>query len=257
MSEFINSIIASITATLIMQPLDVIRTQYQINISKSDNNINNIYKNIIKQQGIKGFYKGTTSHLLTYPIFWAIFFQTKQYDFTLSKNKVANNILSSLLSGTIASTIANPLFVLKIRKQSEILHGSKNNNYMNLVSKIYIKEGIFGFLKGMNVTIFNNFKLGIQFPIFDYLMEKTNKNIFLSSIVSKLIATSIFYPSDIIRTLQRDSIEKITSKEIIKKIYKLNGLSGFYRGLLLHNIVSGPNFILMMFIKTKLEKFIY
>ena len=249
MTEFIHSLIASSIATLIIQPLDVIRTQYQISYLNQKTNVFSLSRNIWKNQGIKGFYKGTTCHLLTYPLFWGIFFQTKKYQFQPTSHSVFDNICNSLIAGTLASTIVNPLFVLKTRKQSEIFRGSQNVNYSNLIANIARNEGIFGFYKGVNVTIFSNFKLGLQFPVYDFLMEKTNQSIFISSCFSKLLANSIFYPADIIRTQQRESTQKLSIRNIASLIYRKQGIIGFYKGMMLNNCTSGPNFLLLMLIK--------
>ena len=240
----------------------MIRTQYQISYLKQKTNVFSLSRNIWRNQGIKGFYKGATSHLLTYPIFWAIFFQIKKWGprdplDKLTKTRVSpvlNNICNSLIASTLASTVANPLFVLKTRKQSEIFRGSQNVNYWNLIANIARNEGIFGFYKGVNVTIISNLKLGLQFPLYDYLMEKTNHSILISSFFSKLLANSLFYPGDIIRTQQRESTEKLSIRHIASMIYRNQGIRGFYRGLILHNCTSGPNFLLLMLIKDYLSK---
>ena len=253
MTEFINSLVASSVTTFIMHPFDVIRTQYQLNILNMRSNPITLLKNVLKNQGIFGLYKGTTSHLLTYPIFWAIFFQIKKGSIEFTNHQILNNISNSLLASTLASTIANPLFVLKIRKQSEILRGCPNINYINLIKMISKNEGISGFFKGLKITVFGNIKLGLQFPMYDFFLEKTNQNILISSSFSKLIVSSLFYPLDIIRTHQRDATYQLPAKVIAQKILRTNGIKGFYRGLIYHNLTSAPNFILLMLIKDYLE----
>lgn len=253
MSEFKKSLIASSIATLVIHPLDVIRTQYQICLSSMKPNLSILVKNIMFKQGVSGFYKGSLSHLMTHPVFWSVFFQMKSYKFLILDNEMTNNVINNLICGWIASSIANPLFVLKTRKQSEILKNNINECHIKLIKNIWQNEGLKGFTKGLGLTIFGTMRLGIQFPLYDYLMELTD-NVFLSSCFSKLISTSIFYPNDMIRTQKRNDNGNLKIKLVIKKIYDVNGLRGFYKGLILQNLASTPNFVLLMLIKDYLDR---
>jgi hypothetical protein len=51
---------------------------------------------------------------------------------------------------------------------------------------------------------------------------------------------------DLIRTQQRSNDAKVSIFDVIKKIYRTAGLLGFYRGIVLYNSVSVPQFIIMM-----------
>ena len=101
------------------------------------------------------------------------------------------------------------------------------------------------YFKGLPSTYLNNLKLGVQFPLYDYVKSKT-ENVIFSSFTSKLICSSIFYPLDLIRVKQRGSDKKLSIINISKYIYNSVGLRGFYRGLVLYNGVSVLNFTIMM-----------
>lgn len=236
MVDFIKGFVANASAILISHPFDVIKSRYQINNSKKKN-IYNIYTNILKKNGTKGLYRGIIPNIGTYPLFWAIFFQTKKINIQVTNNKTFNTFINSYISGNIASTFTNPLFVLKTRLQV------KNNNKIKIIREINKNKIIY--FNGLNSTYFNNIKIGFQFPFYDYLKDKTNNTIF-SSFTSKIICSSLFYPFDLIRINQRNSNTKIKIKDISKNIYKKNGYCGFYNGLLLYNIVSTINFTIMM-----------
>lgn len=241
--DFISGLFSNTIAIIVVHPIDVIKSRYQIEHSKS---FNKITKDILYTNGIKGFYRGLTPNIGTYPIFWAIFFQTKQINFNITENIFLNKFTTSFIAGNIASTFTNPLFVLKTRFQV------KNDSRLDIIKDL--NKNKLSFLKGLYPTYLNNLKLGLQFPLYDYLKNKT-ENVIFSSFTSKFICSSLFYPLDLIRVNQRNSNKKLTIYSISNNIYKKNGIKGFYRGLFLYNSVSLINFTIMMtiieFIKNK------
>ena len=270
MKDFSISFLSSILTSYIIYPIDVIKSQYQYNNIARHNNksINNIkVKNLIisnwKNNYIKGFYKGFSLHISTYPIFWGIFFQiNNNKSYKLIKNNYINQFLLSFTSSLIASTITNPLFVIKIKAQIEVL---KNNqkNYKNIIYNIYNNNGFFGLMKGWKSTQLNNLKIGLQIPLYNLFISNfakynnNNKNInciILSSFFSKIISSTLFYPLDNIRTYQRNSVKNVSLKKCSKLIYKKYGITGFYKGVFIYNCFSCPNFVLMMYFIELLNK---
>ena len=113
---------------------------------------------------------------------------------------------------------------------------------------MYKENGLKTMTKGLPSTYINNMKLGAQFVLYDEIKDRTN-NIFLASMMSKLVSSTIFYPLDLIRVNQRNATGKLTIKDAVQKVYKNGGLRGFYRGVTLYNAVSTPNFVLMIMFK--------
>jgi hypothetical protein len=256
-SEFAIGTVSSLIAYTATYPIDVIKTNYQI-LNYQNKNINTVgvIKNIYKTNGLYGYYKGSSSTLLTYPIFWGMFFDVQNTSNNWISMKTNNSILTKLIPPMIASTVAsfvtNPLFVIKVRFQTDSISGSKSN-YPNIIKNIWTVEGMHGFYKGFFSTVLNNTKLWLQFPLYDYIQNKTN-NIVIASIGSKFISSMLFYPTDLIRINQRFSINKISMIEASKNIFRSHGLKGFYNGLMLYNILSLPNFVLLMVIRDYLKK---
>lgn len=219
-NEFMIGSVSSIIASSLTYPIDLIKTNYQIANSQTYKpNTTEIIKNIYRTGGCPGFYKGVSSTLMTYPLFWGVFFQTKDY----------TNVM---VASSVASFVTNPLFVLKTRFQT-----NSNMKYYHLIDDIYKKEGINGFYKGFRSTLANNTKLWIQFPLYDKIkMELDNNrhnihnrhnNIVVASLLSKIISSSIYYPTDLIRTNQRNIKTNVSMFEVSKNIYKSNGVRGF------------------------------
>ena len=243
MNAFIG-IFSSGLASICTYPIDVIKTNFQVTRITNPESIHSVIKNTYARRGIMGFYSGIGPQLSTYPLFWGIFFQINSYKLTISQNKNVNKFINANISSAIASTLINPLFVIKTRLQTYKI----TPKYNHLIKKIYQNEGMSGFYKGLIPTILNNTKLGIQFPLYDLLMEKSN-NVIYSATISKFISTSIFYPLDLIRINQRNSSEKLCMMTVAKMIYKHERFFGFYRGIGLYTLISTPNFVLMLYFK--------
>lgn len=256
-SEFTIGTVSSLIAYTATYPIDVIKTNYQV-LNYQNKNIGTVgvIKNIYKTNGLYGYYKGSSSTLLTYPIFWGMFFDVQNTSNNWILRQTNNSILTKLISPMIASTVAsfvtNPLFVIKVRFQTDSISGGKSN-YPNIIKNIWMVEGMRGFYKGFLSTVLNNTKLWLQFPLYDYINNKTN-NIVISSVGSKFISSMLFYPTDLIRINQRFSTTKISITEASKNIFRSHGLKGFYNGLMLYNILSLPNFVLLMVIRDYLKK---
>lgn len=250
--QLLNGFMSAAIAMYVTHPFDTIKTQYQAN--NQGCNIKSIVRNIYQQQGINGFFKGCASTLPTYPVFWGIFFSIRNQNIKYSDNYIINSIATNFLASTIASTICNPLFVLKTRKQTLVTKNQINGSYFREISTIYQLDGIRGFGKGLPVTLLSNLRFIIQFPLYDIIMVKTFQNIFFSSIISKLTANTLFYPTNIIGTIQRDHNGKLSIKSAINSLYQIHGFKGLYRGLWLYNIASVSNFTIMMIVKDKLDK---
>ena len=79
-----------------------------------------------------------------------------------------------------------------------------------MAGNIYKHEGLRGFAKGINMTLINNMKLTIQFPMFYWLKEDKGYGAASSSFIAKLLANNIAYPQISLgheyETVQRISI---------------------------------------------------
>jgi solute carrier family 25 folate transporter 32 len=261
MDGFIG-ILSNTFSTTVIHPIDVIKTNYQVAIKNNPQKINNIIKLKWRNGGLKNFYRGLSPNILTYPIFWGVFFEGRKYNFYLFKNRYLNNFSQYFLLANFASTITNPLFVIKTKLQTV----NRRKDIFNMLKDIYRYNGLRGFFKGYLATILNNLKLGIQFPLYDHFKDFNRKiaffdknekiNIAFSSTLSKLISSSITYPLDLIRLIQRGSNLKISIIDIVKNVYKREGIIGLYRGILLYNFVSTGNFVIMMITFETLKKWL-
>jgi hypothetical protein len=246
--DLLISAFSSIVASTVVYPIDLIKTQFQrTRITQSTVTLSRLGKNLYTKKGFFGFYRGLSSYLVTYPLFWTVYFKLNKINWITTKHKFVDKFIGAYICAGVASLITNPLFVIKVRLQLEN-RKSKTTNYYKLTNSIYNNEGLMGFFKGYRSSLLNNVKIGMQFSMYDFLMEKTS-NVFVSSLIAKSLSSSIFYPFSIVRTNQRDATSKISIRHILKQLYQKYGFLGFYRGVGVYNLVTGPNFVIMMILK--------
>jgi solute carrier family 25 (mitochondrial folate transporter), member 32 len=243
-------------STFLTHPIDVVKTNYQLNQIRTNNNnktdTRSIIRNIWKTRGMRGFYAGVSPNLCTYPIFWSVYFGTNQMmgDIRFVDNKYGDKFIKSYTAALIGSGLTNPLFVLKTRMQNS--EGRSRSVYETLRSTNRL--GYRTYFRGLGSTYLTNTKLAIQFPMYDMIKDRTD-SVIASSLAAKTISSSIMYPLDLIRVNQRNSDREISIREIARTIYARNGIRGLYRGVFLYNAVTTPNFVVMMIGYEMLKKF--
>lgn len=211
--EIIAGIFSGIVGTLICNPLDIIRLNIQSNNFKTTSeSVMFIYN----KNGILSFYRGIFIGTITIPTFWGIYFPT----YTYLKKKDLNTGLSAYIASNTASTFTSPLWYIrqKIQTFSKIENIKISNLYSGLLSTYLINSNFI-----------------FQIPIYENLKDKTN-NIFISSSLSKTIASLMTYPLDTIRVFCRKNPNK-TMLQNTNLIYKT---SSFYKGLNNYLIRSIP-----------------
>jgi solute carrier family 25 folate transporter 32 len=110
-------------------------------------------------------------------------------------------------------------------------------------SSIWKEEGIRGFYKGATVSVVGVAHVAIQFPLYEWLKRiqasdpanLSPLNILLASTVAKVVASTVTYPHEVVRTrlqIQRDKHSRFTGVfDVIRKTFRKEGIPGFYRGL--------------------------
>ncbi|CUM67740.1 uncharacterized protein PRCAT00005445001 [Priceomyces carsonii] len=204
----------------------------------------------------------------------------------------AIHFCSAITAGMVSSIAINPIWVVKTRlmiqtgkgktiydKQNALLGSAKRTYYkgtLDAFRKMYKEEGVGVFYSGLVPSIFGLVHVGIHFPVYEKLKQLLNctdaakskvadhrsqvsilwRLIFASS-VSKMIASTITYPHEILRTrLQLQASEDSPSSDMKRKhksqnqgnrliesivsIYRKEGFKGFYTGYVINLIRTVP-----------------
>jgi solute carrier family 25 folate transporter 32 len=115
-------------------------------------------------------------------------------------------------------------------------------NTFDCIKKIYRLEGMKAFYKGLVPGIFGTIHGTIQFVSYEQMKDFYGKTFYTTqfstpiiltfSALSKLIAASVTYPYQVVRTRLQDQHQQYDGvMDVIKRTYRGEGINGFYKGL--------------------------
>jgi len=192
---------------------------------------------------------------------WAIYFLIYESAKETAGNKAKLSPLwasatGAMAAGTAASIATNPLWVVKARMQAlrEVYP-----KFSSAWTRIYQTEGIRGFYKGMAASLVGVSHIVVQFPLYEYLKTKIGyenygANILVATTLSKVVASSVTYPSEVIRTRMQCALSPAIGSggvplrgglvEATVKILRNEGVPALYRGMTVNMMRSVPASVL-------------
>ncbi|CCH40914.1 putative mitochondrial carrier [Wickerhamomyces ciferrii] len=182
--------------------------------------------------------------------------------------------LSAFTAGSVSTSITNPIWVVKTRLMLQtgdgkisfnsnpnttttgntFQHDNYYKNTFDAFRKMYKNEGFLVFYSGLIPSLFGLFHVAIHFPVYEKLKKILNVDKFqsqslkqddqnhnsnllrliMASSLSKMCASTLTYPHEILRTrMQIKSFNSTSSNSLINtiiNIYKKEGSLGFYQG---------------------------
>ena len=256
-------------STILCTPLDVAKVRIQIQgtlgIHRYKNTLDTL-KLILKEEGIRGCFKGLGPALCNVPLFWSIYWST--YDQLKLKLAVAFpstshhmiHLYSAITAGAIGDVVTNPFWVVRTRIQTLYLHVGHNGcdnvvaapqnrnsvSTLQMFHRIYRNEGITAFYKGLTASFLGLSHVAIQFPMYEYLKEEmslyrskygeTRQHILMldivfTSLAAKLVASLITYPHEVLRARLQDDRDKHGSAlKTTQKIIRDEGILNLWAG---------------------------
>lgn len=248
-----NGAVAGMTAGILLQPLEVLKINL-ILMPKQFNSLQNVnffrsffqaIKVINKEEGLKGFYRGSIPSVMSSCISAGIFFgalnQFERLSNSSGINKQLGDFLSSASARSLASLLVNPLNIWKTR--AEILGYNEYRSVTDSVRKIYALEGFYGFFKGSLLMMVRDFPFGgifyVSYRAFNHVLHKfSDHNIvyLTSALMAGLVSTTITHPVEImLARTQADNTKTNYQKGMVmkelKSIYRNEGPQGWFKGL--------------------------
>jgi len=263
-------------------------------------NLTNSLRLIYAEEGARGMFRGLGPALMTVPLFWGIYFYSYEYmkvklseyetrkapqllpvhgkppiqaepqsKFTLPPTVV--HITAAVAAGAVGDIICNPLWVLRTRIQTLVLHDIntllaytsaplaslhdyKSVGVMEMTKQIYKNEGIRAFYKGLNASFLGLSHVAVQFPLYERLKQFARErrgdqkesvyDLIVASISSKYVATLITYPHEVIRARMQDqriidcpssttssSASRSSLRYIVRHMIATEGIGSLWAGL--------------------------
>ncbi|XP_018084784.1 solute carrier family 25 (mitochondrial oxoadipate carrier), member 21 L homeolog isoform X2 [Xenopus laevis] len=245
---------AGLVEICLMHPLDVVKTRFQIQRSKSDptsyKSLGDCFKKIYRSEGLLGFYKGILPPILA----------------ETPKRAVKVFAIAGLGSGLTEAIVVNPFEVVKVGLQANRNAYAQQPSSFAQARHIIKTQGIGlrGINKGLSATlgrhgVFNMVYFGFYFNVKnavpvnkDATLEFLRK--FVIGLASGTLASIINIPFDVAKSrIQGPQPEPGVIKyrscwKTIITVYKEEGFLALYKGLLPKIMRLGPGGAVMLLV---------
>ncbi|KAM7274995.1 hypothetical protein ACFE04_016861 [Oxalis oulophora] len=259
-------------------PLDVIKTRLQVHglpeavhSSRKGSIIVTSLQEIVRKEGIKGLYRGLSPTVLALLPNWAVYFTVYERLKSLLTSEdngeltLVSNMVAAAGAGAATSVTTNPLWVIKTRLQTQGMRPDvvPYKSMLSAFKRISHEEGIRGLYSGILPSLAGVSHVAIQFPAYEhiklYIAKKENKtvdklkptDVAIASSVSKVLASIMTYPHEVIRSRLQEQGQNRNSNgqytgviDCIKKVFKKEGLPGFYRGCATNLLRTTPSAVI-------------
>lgn len=267
--EFCSGLAAGMSATLVSHPLDFVKLRMQLDSSSKTqyDALRKIGTDLLAASStpngststtklIQNLYRGVGPNLVGSTSAWALYFafyrdyknlwlDHKQQSHSDTNLNAAEYMMCAFCAGWSTSILTNPIWVIKTRMIAT--QRGAPGAYTSIwdgIRQIYRHEGFRGYYKGLTPALFNVSQGAIQMSAYDTFKnhiiphdgdkrQLTTFEYLYASIASKCISTIVCYPLQVIRTrLQANNANNLESAtDLIARIYKGEGLTGFYKGI--------------------------
>ena len=198
-------------------------------------------RDVYNKEGFRFFWKGNgTNCARVFPqlaINYGVFRQTKKYNKKIFDNKNVVNFVSGCLAGGVSIFLTYPLETTRTYLSLQT-NKNKYTGIMDALKRLPMKQLYQG--SKLSLMGFGSFS-GIQYTSYYYINDIIRGTYLDSKLVggalAGLFSISITYPSDLVRRrLQLQGFDPTVPRyngiiDATKKIYKMEGVRGFYRGL--------------------------
>jgi len=193
-----------LVASIATCPLDVIKTKLQAQratLGQADYfGITATFRDIIRNDGFRGLYRGLGPTILGYLPTWAIYFavydgiktrfgelplgvdtpavkserlypapSAKGYQPIVREHPWSLHILSAMIAGATSTICTNPLWVIKTRFMTQSREEVPYRHTLDAAITIYRTEGIRAFYRGLLPSLLGIAHVAVQFPLYEQL----------------------------------------------------------------------------------------
>jgi solute carrier family 25 (mitochondrial folate transporter), member 32 len=159
------------------------------------------------------------------------------------------HVAAAVGAGLVTDVAVNPVWMIKLRLQTKAVANHPSRDYRNSADafrKIVRDEGVRALYKGLVPQFFGLAHVAVQFPLYEQMKFRlrehkgsdhfTTLEIIAMSTVSKVVASVIAYPHEVLRArfqFQSDSNPRRyrSIRDACVRIAREEGMRGFYRGL--------------------------
>lgn len=248
MSDFVAGTFAGGCGTVVGHPFDTVKVRIQFGLS---NSVLSCAKQTVKNEGVRGLYKGLLPPLLADMscncIFFGVYGTTLQYldpsNINHATAKLSHVYAAGAAGGFAQAFVVAPTELAKIRLQLQTSRSVESRMYKSTLDcflKIYRKDGFRGLNTGLVATCmrtthaFSTYMLSYQ--AIKRNVSQYTSNFTLTSLISGgfagVCSWFVVYPIDVVKTKQQALISgHETIRCVTAQLYKEQGMAGFFRGM--------------------------
>ncbi|GAM22374.1 hypothetical protein SAMD00019534_055490, partial [Acytostelium subglobosum LB1] len=139
----------TVESFLVVIPCELLKVRHMT--QAHSRSFGNVFRDVWREEGIQGLYKGgsatllrqITNHMIRFPVFYAITDSLKGGDHS-KKLPVLQNLAAGALAGTASTLFNNPLDTIKTRMQKQ----GQNQTSTQVIRSIYADGGVSAFWAG-------------------------------------------------------------------------------------------------------------
>ncbi|KAI9305449.1 mitochondrial carrier domain-containing protein [Cunninghamella echinulata] len=242
---------ASCIAAMVVHPFDLTKVRLQNMKGSGKHGMLSTMIKIAKTEGAIRLYNGLSASILRQATYSTVRFGVyEKLKHSIAKNQeptVWQLLLCSSTAGALGGACGNPGDVVNVRMQSDgLLPPQQRRNYKHAldgVFRIAREEGVTSLFRGlgpnMNRAILMTSSQCVSYDLFKKLLLNYSPLQdglvlhFTSSTLAGLVATTVCSPVDVIKTrimTTSSNDPNMTSMNIMKNMYRNEGLASFFKG---------------------------
>lgn len=213
------------TTAVAICPLDVVKTRIQASSTNAllHTGVIGSVRSIVQQEGVAALYRGLSPTLFSLMPSWALYFSSYETIKNLFENKQSwsTHLVSSVGAGAINAVALAPLWTVRTRLQTQTSSASQRR-YRGMVQclvTIAREEGLPALYRGVAPSLLGLVHVAVQFPTYEFFKARINHSlggkdsdpkddkhdagpyaILFASVLSKIIASIVAYPHEVLRT---------------------------------------------------------
>ncbi|VDM33948.1 unnamed protein product [Hydatigera taeniaeformis] len=285
---------SGVVTTAVLHPLELAKIRLQVNegygavkARPTSSHFIGTMLEVYRGRGFAGLYQGATPNMMGNAVSWGLYFlfygALKNYAQDSDESKTLKPCEYLGLAGIsgrnvtfvglVVLWLTNPIWVVKTRMclQYETLGASYRLTTWSTLMEVWRVEGIRGLYRGIVPGMVGVSSGAVQFLFYEELRNfynlsyhqrpidthlKTSEYV-LMGIVAKAMAIALTYPHQVARTrLQEQHRNYGSLTNLLKTIWKYEGLRGFYKGLLPNILRTAPSGGLMFVVYEKCYKWL-
>ncbi|EGT59599.1 hypothetical protein CAEBREN_23882 [Caenorhabditis brenneri] len=264
--NLIGGICGGATSTALCHPFDLLKTRFSANeghpLRPQYTSYADAVRRIVRVEGVRGLYQGWTPGLIGASLSWGLYFQwynslsTKINEGFSTGSEFANNLISGFIAGSAIMCITNPIWLTKTRLclQYENQASKKYTGMIDCMRKTVQQEGFFGLYRGFVTGVIGTTHGAVQIAAYGWIKDTISEargvpkesfskqtDIMFASSTSKIIATTVTFPYQVLRTRMQD--HNSNSRGVLQttlKTIRNEGVTGLWKGCFIANFRQLP-----------------